>query len=202
MRILMCIIAATVVLAACGGGNSKKTATPVASAPARAATPAKSPPAKAATVAPAACPTPPPGPPNSVIYQAAAPSQAQAVLNGVTVTTSSCTDIATFTFAGPDVPGYQAKYVPATAACGSGNPVTTAGPAQLTLRFEPAVAHDNNGNVTVNTLALTPNLTSIKELKSTCDFEGVVAWVIGTEERYYTVTTAQNPSRIIVSIYQ
>jgi hypothetical protein len=202
MRILMCLMAATAVLTACGGGNSKKTATPPASAPVKAATPATSPPAKAATVATAACPTPPPGPPSSVTYQAPASSQTQAVLNSVTVTTSNCTDIATFTFAGPDVPGYQAKYVPTTAACGSGNPVTTAGPAQLTLRFEPAVAHDNSGNLTVNTLALTPSLTSIKELKSTCDFEGVVAWVIGTESRYYTVTTAQSPSRIIVAIYQ
>jgi hypothetical protein len=202
MRILMCALAATVVLTACGGGNSKKTATPVASASAKATTPAKSPPAKAATVAPAACPTPPPGLPSSVVYQAPASSQTQSVLNGVTATTSNCTDIATFTFAGPDVPGYQVKYVQATTTCGSGEAVYTAGPAQLTLRLEPAVAHDVNGNVTVNTLALTPNLTSMKELKSTCDFEGVVAWVIGTEERYYTVTTAQSPTRIIVSVYQ
>jgi hypothetical protein len=201
MRILMCIMAAAL-LTACGGGNSKKTATPVASTPAKAASSTNSPPAKAATVAPAACPTPPPGPPSSVIYQAAAPSQTQAVLTGVSVTTSSCTDIATFTFAGPDVPGYQVKYVQATTTCGSGEAVYTASPAQLTLRFEPAAAHDNNGNVTVSPLSLTPNLTSIKELKSTCDFEGVVAWVIGTEERYYTVTTAQSPSRIIVSVYQ
>jgi hypothetical protein len=166
------------------------------------ATSAAIPPAKAATVATAACPTPPPGLPSSVMYQAPASSQTQAVLNGVSVTASNCTDIATFTFAGPDVPGYEAKYVQATTTCGSGEAVYTAGPAQLTLRFEPAVAHDVNGNVTVNTLALTPSLTSIKELKSTCDFEGVVAWVIGTEERYYTVTTAQSPSRIIVSVYQ
>jgi hypothetical protein len=213
MRILMCVLAATAVLTACGGGNSKKTATPAASAPAKAATPTTStqpkaatpttsPPAKAATVAPAACPTPPAVLPSTVTYQAPATSQTQAVLNAVNVATSNCTDIATFTFAGSDVPGYEAKYVQSTTTCGSGEPVTTGGPAQLTLRFEPAVAHDANGNVTVNTLALTPNLTSIKELKSTCDFEGVVAWVIGTESRYYTVTTAQNPSRIIVSIYQ
>ena len=190
MRVVICVFAAAAVLAACGGG-SKKTATPIASAPARATVPA-----------PAACPTPPPGPPSAVQYQAAATSQTQSVLNGVQVTTANCSDIATFTFVGPDVPGYEAKYVPATLACGSGNPVTTAGPAQLTLRFKPAVGHDANGNATVSPLSLAPNFTSIKELKSTCDFEGVVAWVIGNELRYYAVTTAQSPSRIIVEVYQ
>ena len=200
MRVLICALAAAVIFAACGG-DSKKTATPTSSAPARATTAAASAPAKATTPAVAACPTPPPGPPSSVQYQAPATSQTQSVLNSVQVTTANCSDIATFTFAGPDVPGYQVKYVPATVPCGSGNPVTTAGPAQLTLRFEPAVAHDANGNLTVSPLSQTPSLMSIKELKSTCDFEGVVAWVIGTEERYYTVTAAQSPSRIIVEVY-
>jgi hypothetical protein len=76
------------------------------------------------------------------------------------------------------------------------------GPAQLTLRFEPAVGHDNNGNLTVTPLSFAPSLASIKQLTSTCDFEGVVAWLIGTESRYYTVTTASSPARIIVAVYQ
>ncbi len=189
MRVVMCMFAAAA-LTACGG-SSKQAATPTAVAPARAATPAV-----------AACPTPPPGPPSAVQYQAPATSQLQSTLNGVQVTTAACSDIATFTFAGPDVPGYEARYLPAAVGCGSGLPVTTAGPAQLTLRLEPAVAHDNNGNPTVSPLTQAPNLTSIKELKPSCDFEGVVAWVIGTEERYYTVTTAQAPARIIIEVYQ
>ena len=192
MRIVICtlIAAAAILIAACGGG-SKKTATPAASVPAKATTPAI-----------AACPTPPPGPPSAVQYTAPATSQTQAVLTGVQVTSGTCSDIATFTFAGATVPGYLAKYVPATSACGSGNPVTTAGPAQIALRLEPAVGHDQNGNLTVSPLSFAPNLASIKELKSTCDFEGVVAWAIGTEQRYYTVTTASAPARVIVEVYQ
>ena len=198
MRIVVCtlVAAAAIGIAACGG-DSKKTATP-----ANSAATATSAVAKASTPAVAACPTPPAGPPSSVQYNAPATSQTQAVLNGVQVTSGTCYDIATFTFVGPDVPGYVANYVASTAACGSGNPVTTAGAAQITLRLEPAVGHDQNGNVTVSPLSFAPNGPSIKELKSTCDFEGVVAWVIGTEVRYYTVTTAQNPSRIVVEVYQ
>ena len=195
MRVLMCAFAvAAVIFAACGGG-SKKAGQPTAGAKSPAA--AKSTPSTAAT-----CPTPAAGPPNSLVYTAPATSQTQAVLNSVQVTSGACSDIATFTFAGANVPGYAAKYVPSTSACGSGNPVTTAGPAQIILRLEPAVAHDNNGNLTVSPLSFAPNAPSIKELKSTCDFEGVVAWVIGTELRYYTVTTASAPSRIVVEVYQ
>ncbi len=195
MRFLMCALAVTaVIFAACGGG-SKKAATPAAGVKSPAA--AKSTPSTAAT-----CPTPAAGPPNSLVYTAPATSQTQAVLNSVQVTSGTCSDIATFTFSGANVPGYTAKYVPSTSACGSGNPVATAGPAQLALRFEPAVAHDNNGNLTVSPLSFAPNAPSIKEVKSTCDFEGEVAWVIGTELRYYAVTTASSPPRIIVEVYQ
>jgi hypothetical protein len=195
IRTALGILAASATIAACSS-NSTKTATPASSSAVASA------PAKVATPAVTACPTPAPGPPTTVQYTAPATSQTQAVLNSVQVAAGTCTDIATFTFAGPDVPGYQVKYEPAALACGSGNPVTTAGPAQLTLRFEPAVAHDSNGNLTVSPLSFAPNLATIKELKSTCDFEGVVAWVIGTESRYYTVTTAQSPPRIIVEVYQ
>ena len=197
MRIVTCtLVAAAAILVAACGGSSNKTATPTAGSPVASAA------AKVSTTAIAACPTPPPGPPSAVQYTAPATSQTQAVLNSVQVTSGACSDIATFTFAGANVPGYAAKYVPSTSACGSGNPVTTAGPAQITLRLEPAVAHDQNGNLTVSPLSFAPNDPSIKELKSTCDFEGVVAWVIGTEPRYYTVTTASAPSRIVVEVYQ
>ena len=190
-------VVVAIAVTACGGSSSsKQTATPLAS------TAQASVPAKIATPAVAACPTPPPGPPSAVQYSAPATSQAQAVLNSVQVASGTCSDIATFTFAGPGIPAYEAKYVPSAEGCGSGIPVTTAGPAQLALRLEPAVAHDQSGNATVNAQSLAPNLMSIKELKSTCDFEGVVAWVIGTELRYFTVTTASSPSRIIVEVYQ
>jgi hypothetical protein len=193
MRVLMCVLAATAMCAACGGG-SKTTSTPAASVPTRAGTPASQ-------STPSACPTPPSGSPFSLEYTGSATAQTQLVLTSVQVTTSSCSDTVTFAFAGDDAPGYAIKYVPAELGCGSGLAVTTAGAAQIDVRLEPAVAHDNDGNPTVSPLSQAPNFPSIKELKPTCDFEGVVGWAIGTEARYYIVTTAQSPSRIIVEVY-
>jgi hypothetical protein len=197
MRVVMCAFATAAMFAACGG-SSKKTATPTAGVQSPAV--AQSPAAQASTPA-VSCAPPPPGPPSALQYQAPATSQTQAVLNGMQVTTGPCTDRAVFTFAGPGLPGYTIKYVPAISACGSGQPVTTAGPARIYVRLEPAVARDTNGNATVSPLSFAPNDPSIMELKSTCDFEGVVAWAIGTEERYYTVTTAPSPPSIIVEVY-
>lgn len=197
MRVLLCALAAAVIFAGCGGG-SKRATTPTtgAKSPTAVQTPAAKPtPSTAAT-----CPTPPAGPPSSLAYTAPATSPLQNTLGGLQVTTSACSDTATFTFVGPGLPAYEAKYVPAASGCGSGLPISTAGTAQLTLRLEPAVAHDQNGNATVP-FSQTPGYASMKELKSTCDFEGVVEWVTGTEPRYYTVTTAQSPSRIIVEVY-
>jgi hypothetical protein len=197
MHKLTLIVAAAAALAGCGGSSdSKKAATPEASSAIASA------PAKLTTPGIAACPTPPPGPPSAVQYSAPSTTQGQAVLTSVQAANGTCTDIATFTFAGSGLPAYEAKYAPSAEGCGSGIPVTTAGAAKLTLRLEPAVAHDESGNTTVNAQSLTPNLTSIRELKLTCDFEGVVAWVIGTEPRYYKVTTASSPSRIIFEVYQ
>jgi hypothetical protein len=135
-----------------------------------------------------------------VQYSAPSTAQGQPVLNNVQATTSNCSDVVTFTFAGTGLPGYEAKFAASAEQCGSGMPVTTAGPAKITLRFEPAVAHDQDGNPSGAPQSLAPNLPSVKELKSTCDFEGVVAWVIGTESKFYTVTTASSPPRVIVEV--
>jgi hypothetical protein len=116
------------------------------------------------------------------------------VLNNVQVTTGPCTDRAVFTFTGPGLPGYEAKYVQATLTCGSGEPVTTAGAAQITLRFEQAVAHDANGNATVSPLSFAP--TAIDQELIDLRLRGRHVWVIGAG-RYYCSDTAQAPSRII-----
>lgn len=101
MRAAMCAFAAAAIFPACGG-SSKKAATPTAGAQTPAV--AQSPAAQASTPAVSCAPTPP-RPPNSLQYQGPATSQAQAVLNGVQVTTGPCTDRAVFTFAGPGLPG-------------------------------------------------------------------------------------------------
>jgi len=179
-------------LEACGGdGGATKTATPAAVQTQ----------APQATATVAACPTAPAGPQFAEVFTGAATGQGQGVLTEVAAATSRCTDTVTFAFAGAGLPAYEVKYVQAAVSCGSGLPVTTAGSAQITLRFEPAVAHDEQGNPTVSAREQTPNFATVKQLKPWCDFEGVVGWVIGTEARYYTVTAAQSPSRIVVEVY-
>ena len=53
------------------------------------------------------------------------------------------------------------------------------GNAFLQIRFSPAVAHNLIGNPTVSPTELMPGLPAILEAKETCDFEGVVTWVLG-----------------------
>lgn len=196
MRLLFCTIAAAAIMTGCSADSKSASPTPAIDE----VTPALPTPSSQPTST-SACPTPPAESATSLAYTGAATAQGQAVLSGVQSATSACSDTTTFTFAGTGVPGYTAKYVPAVSQCGSGQPVTTAGPAQIYLRLEPAVAHDSSGHPTLSTTSQAPGFPSIMELKLTCDFEGVVAWAIGTPEKYFSVTTASAPSRIIVEVY-
>lgn len=87
-------------------------------------------------------------------------------------------DRAVFEFA-DCMPGYRVEYIDAAAGCGSGLPEAVAGSAILQVNANPAMAHNDAGETTVPSLELTPGLTSILELDSTCDFEGYVTWAIG-----------------------
>ena len=62
-----------------------------------------------------------------------------------TLTTGDCTDSVAFTFdvTGADAPGYRVEYVPGPfTQDGSGEPVTIAGGAFVSVRFEPAYGYD------------------------------------------------------------
>jgi hypothetical protein len=100
------------------------------------------------------------------------------------------------------LPGYRIEYVqsPIT-ACGSGLPVTIAGNAFLQVRMTPAAAHDEQGNVTFGTTELTPGLSTILEVESACDFEGVLTWVLGlSEEVDFSVLVLTDPYRVAVDV--
>ncbi len=189
--LIICLSAVALIVFAGCGDDSNDGVTPTAGV--------ASPVASAVLQTPAACPTPPAERPFSRMYMA--PATGQGVLNDAQIATSACSDTVTLTFDGAGIPAYDAQYEHEITECGSGEPVTTAAPAQIHLRLEPAAAHDDAGNPTLSGRVQSPNFASIKELKLTCDFEAVVAFAIGTAERYYTVTTASNPSRIIVEVY-
>ena len=110
-------------------------------------------------------------------------------------------DRVVFEFAGA-LPGYRVEYVsPPITACGSGFTATIAGDAFLRVRMTPAAAHDEQGNATSGTTELTPGLPTLLEVESTCDFEGIVIWVLGlSEEVDFSVLDLADPFRIVVDV--
>ena len=84
------------------------------------------------------------------------------------------------TFQLDGIPGFQVQYVQAPiTSCASGETEQIQGQAFLQIRLSPAQEHDSSGNTTVASTDLTPGLPAILEAKQTCDFEGVVTWVLG-----------------------
>lgn len=110
-----------------------------------------------------------------------------------------------FQFAESRVPGYTVAYTnqPPT-SCGSGNRVDVAGKAYLAVRLSPAQAHAARGSDQVATagppdrrLALGP----LHQLTQTCDFEGVVQWVLGLRAQLpYRAFTLTAPSRLVIDV--
>jgi len=109
---------------------------------------------------------------------------------------------AVFEFRGKHLPGYHAGYLPHPAReCGSGRPATVAGQARLQLRLSPARAHGENGRSPSFPTDLGPGPGPLLELGQTCDFEGVVSWVLGLRARLpYRVRELDHPARLVVDI--
>ncbi|MGI8925693.1 MAG: AMIN-like domain-containing (lipo)protein [Tepidiformaceae bacterium] len=108
-----------------------------------------------------------------------------------------------FEFAGTFLPPATVEYVTAASECGSGAAVTLPGTAILQVRFGQAVAHNDAGQVTVNTLNLSGPGNTILRARQTCDFEAVVIWALGLKAKQnFKVTTLQNPVRLVIDIKQ
>jgi len=111
-------------------------------------------------------------------------------------------DRVVFEFAGDSLPGYHIEYATRPVVrCGSGDPVAVSGGGRLVVRFEPARAHDDQGNAAVAPLprAMAPRLPAVKELQLVCDFEGQVEWVLGVAATApYRVTEA--PPRLMLDV--
>jgi hypothetical protein len=178
--------------AACGGDGASRTPTAAVASPA---------PTTAAQT-PTACPSVQTTQLETLRRQQASPSGGLiATLDDVQVTTQPCLDRVTFSFTGDTLPGYDVRYEQSWTECGSGAPVYTQGPGQLVITFTPANAHDDAGQSTIGARSFTPSYPAIKEARLTCDFEAVVSWALGTEVRFFTVTTLQSPARIVVDVY-
>ena len=111
-------------------------------------------------------------------------------------------DRVVFEFEGAEMPGYHIEYIDKPVrACGSGAVVPLKGDGWLQIRFEPAHAHTEAGEPTVKERERAPNHQIIKEMKSTCDFEAQVEWVLGVASpNKYRVLELKNPTRLAVDI--
>lgn len=111
-------------------------------------------------------------------------------------------DRVVFDFADTSGPGYRVEYVTAPIQqCGSGDQEPVDGSAFIQVRMTPAAAHDDAGQPTFDMTELLLGLPTILEVQQTCDFEGIVTWVLGlSEEVDFVVSAFPDPFRVVVDV--
>jgi len=137
-----------------------------------------------------------------VLALAAAPAGAQSTPTLVDVRAGSHPgfDRVVFEFRGA-VPEHRIGYVDQLVEDGSGDPVSVAGAADLEVVFQGANAHRENGSPTVSPRRFSPGLPAVKEIAQLGDFEAVVSYGIGVDQRRpIQVSTLSNPSRLVIDI--
>jgi hypothetical protein len=137
------------------------------------------------------------------IVVAPATAKATALLDRVAVGRHEGYDRVVFQFRDDGLPGYRVEYVePPLKEDGSGEPVDVAGSAFVVVRMEPASGFDLNsgeGELVYKGAKRLPGASVVKEVVRTGDFEAVLSWAIGLEDKVaFRVTTATAPSRLIV----
>jgi hypothetical protein len=129
-------------------------------------------------------------------------------LTDVMVQTPECTDRVVFAFRkGTPAPGYQVTYEPAASAKiedGSGNPIDIVGSAFLVVKLQPAATAEMKGDKLELTYKgprrLKPSgARHVSEVVKTGDFEAVVTWVIGLDEKR-PFTAEASASRLVVDL--
>jgi hypothetical protein len=128
--------------------------------------------------------------------------KAAAILKEVRAAAQPGFDRVVFEFEGGELPSYHIEYIDKPVrACGSGSVVPLQGDGWLEIRFTTAAAHTEDGEPTVKNRAQAPNLKIVREMKSTCDFEAEVEWVLGVAApNKYRVLELKNPTRLAIDI--
>jgi hypothetical protein len=135
--------------------------------------------------------------------RAAAPAaRGVATLSSVRQAANPGFDRVVFEFAGGTVPGYHVEYVDRPVReCGSGRAVPMQGDGWLMVRLEPARMHTDAGTPTVSDRHRRPQLAVLRELRSTCDFEAQVEWVLAVAApNRYRVLELSEPTRLVVDV--
>jgi len=185
VRLLAAVVLAAIVVAAaaaCGGGGGGRQEGDLSNLPTLPPTPVRT-------------PKPRPSPVEGAFSGSGTPVQTQA-----RVATVSGAERITFAFDG-DLPGYRVEYVDEVKRCASGEPVQLRGNAFMLVTFDPAAAHDDAGKVTVPSTSVRGFGSVVLEMQLVCDFEGKVQWAVGgADNQPFTVSTAQNPSALIIDV--
>jgi hypothetical protein len=193
--VLGAVLATLAVASGCGGSSQPQTAPPAAGS--------------TTVTAPATTTTgtdPMAGAGTSIVV---GPTSAKgiALLERVAVGRHEGYDRVVFQFRDDGVPSYRVEYVaPPFAEDGSGDPISVDGKAFVAVRMEPASGFDLNtaeGELVYKgpkrLEGSSAGTSVVKELVRTGDFEAVLSWVIGLEEKVdFRVTTADSPPRLIV----
>jgi hypothetical protein len=125
-----------------------------------------------------------------------------AILRDVRVDAHEGFDRLVFDFGARSMPNYEVQYVASPQhQCGSGEEVRLEGGAWLSVKLQPAQAHDDAGAATVAERDRAPALPAVRQLRLTCDFEGQVEWIAGLRSQQgYRVMMLQQPNRLVVDV--
>ena len=110
-------------------------------------------------------------------------------------------DRVVFEFAG-ELPGYHIEYIDRPVrSCGSGETVPLPGDAWLEVRFQPAAAHNEQGQPTIQNRDIRTALGNVLRLTTTCDFEAMVTWVVAVRSpNPVRIQRLTKPTRLAVDI--
>jgi hypothetical protein len=123
------------------------------------------------------------------------------VLADVRVGTHEGYDRIAFEFDGEEFPPWEVKYVAEPVACASGKDVLVGGTAALQVNLFIAQAHDEQGQLTIPSIDIAAAYPAIVQALSTCDFEALVTWIVGTEgDLRFRAFELTDPARLVVDI--
>lgn len=134
------------------------------------------------------------------VAQAEAPAPTVPLLTSVRAAHHPGFDRIVFEFWGGLPASRQVSYVSEIVEDGSGRVLPVAGRALLSVRFEQARAHKNDGTVLTPPTHVYP-LPNILTAVRSGDFEAVVGYGIGLAKREpFRVSTLSNPPRVVIDI--